>query len=104
MENMKDHHYRLAAFTLIVGFVTLILAVSALSEKSHEGHLPERNDRGTTAALASLTGLCAILFACRALQGTDRHRNDRILTLSSTPGHSCCPAMAGRAMTMRSCS
>jgi len=104
MENMKDPHYNLAAFTLIVGVITLILAVSALAEKSHEGHLPERNDRGSAAALVSLTGLCAILFACRASQGTDRHRNDCTLTIRSPSGHSCCPAMAGQAMTMRLCS
>ena len=94
---MAPQRRDLATFTVIIGVLTLILAVSALAEKSHEGHLPERNDRGYAEAIVSSGIPGGILLLFSAVSGTSRHRHSPIGTLASF-GHSCCPAMAGRAM------
>ncbi|MGB8220290.1 MAG: hypothetical protein WCE46_07915 [Methanoregula sp.] len=96
---MAPQRKNLATFTIIIGVITLILAVSALTEKSHEGHLPERNDRGTTEVIVSSGIPGGILLLYSAVSGTNRHRQSIIGTLASF-GHSCCPAMAGWAVTM----
>ena len=96
---MAPQRKNLAAFTIFIGVLTLILAASALTEKSHEGHLPERNDRGTAEAIVSSGIPGGILLLFSAVSGTNRHRHSITGTFASF-GHSCCPAMAGRAMTM----
>jgi len=50
---MAQQRRNLAAFTIIVGILTLLLAASVLAEKLHEGHLPERNDRGNTGGITA---------------------------------------------------
>jgi hypothetical protein len=99
IRNMAPQRRNLATFTLIIGVLTLILAVSALAEKSHEGHLPERNDRGTAEAIVSSGIPGGILLLCSIVSGTNRHRHSITGTFASF-GHSCCPAMASRSMTM----
>jgi hypothetical protein len=96
---MAPQRKNLAAFTIIIGVLTLILAVSALTEKSHEGHLPERNDRDTGESVVSSGIPGGILLLFSVVSGTSRHRHSTIGTLASF-GHPCCPAMAGRATTM----
>jgi hypothetical protein len=93
---MASQRKNLAAFTIIIGVLTLILTVSTLAEKSYEGHLPERNDRGTAEAIISSDTLAVILTLLSAVSGSagiqDRHRGN---TGSTTIfGQSCCPAMA----------
>jgi hypothetical protein len=92
---MAPQRKNLASFTLIIGALALILTASALADKSHEGHLPERNDRGTAEAIISsgIPGGIFLLFS--AFSGTNRHRHSINGTLTSF-GHSCCPAMAGQ--------
>jgi hypothetical protein len=96
---MAPQRKNLATFTIIIGVLTLILAVSALTDKSHEGHLPERNDRGTAESIVSSGIPGGILLLFSAVSGTNRHRHSITGTLASF-GHSCLPAMVGRAMTM----
>jgi hypothetical protein len=96
---MAPQKRNLATFTIIIGVLTLILAVSALAEKSYEGHLPERNDRGTAEAIVSSGIPGGILLLYSIVSGTNRHRHSITGTLERF-GHSCCPAMASRAMTM----
>jgi hypothetical protein len=43
---MKAQRKDLAAFTIIIGVLTLILTVSALAEKAHGDHLPETKRPG----------------------------------------------------------
>jgi hypothetical protein len=92
---MKQPHKNLAAFSAILGLLVLILAVAVLAEKSHEGHLPERNDRGTNdapVAAGILAGAVILLMTLpgssgnRNSPGAASHRNNRM-------GMSCCPAM-----------
>jgi hypothetical protein len=96
---MAPQRRNLATFTIIIGVLTLILAVSALAEKSHEGHLPERNDRGTAEAIVSSGTPGGTLLLYSIVSGTNRHRH-RISGTLERFGHSCCPAMASRSMTM----
>jgi len=96
---MAPQRKNLAAFTLIIGALTLILTASALADKSHEGHLPERNDRGTAETIVSSGVLGGLSLLFSDFSGTNRYRYSITGTLASF-GQFCCPAMAGRAMTM----
>jgi len=92
---MKQPHKNLVAFSAIIGLLALILAVAVLAEKSHEAHLPERNDRGThgapvaagilAGAVILLTTL-PVLSGNRNIPGAASHRNNRMAM-------SCCTAM-----------
>ena len=88
---MTTQRKNLATFTIIIGVLTLILTASALAEKDHEGHLPERNGRGTAESIVSSGILAWILILFSAVfsfisKGIRKNGN----TLS---GRSCCPAM-----------
>jgi len=92
---MKQPHKNLAAFSAIIGLLALILAVAVLAEKSHEAHLPERNDRGTHSvpvAAGILAGAVILVTTLPVLSGNRNspgvawHRNNRMAM-------SCCPAM-----------
>jgi len=80
----------LAAFTIIIGMLTLILTVSALAEKAHEEHLPERNGRGMTEAITASGFPGGILILLSAVSGSVSYqKRQRRNTGSMTPsGHS----------------
>ena len=96
---MAPQQRNLATFTIIIGVLTLILAVSALAEKAHEGHLPERNDRGTAEAIVSSGIPGGILLLFSPFSGTNRHRHSITGTLANFE-HYCYTTMASRPMTM----
>ena len=58
---MKSKQNKLVISAITLWILTLILTVSVFAEKAHEGHLPERNDRGT-AVLIALLGISSGLF------------------------------------------
>lgn len=72
---MAQKHKNLAAFTAIIGVLTLILSVSALAEKAHGDHLPERNGRGTCEAVIPLGVPEGILILVSAVSGFVRRQN-----------------------------
>jgi hypothetical protein len=73
---MTAHRKNLATFTIIIGVLTLILAASALAEKAHEGHLPERNGRGAAETIVS-SGIPAwIIILLSAVSGSVSKAND----------------------------
>jgi uncharacterized membrane protein YidH (DUF202 family) len=84
----------LAAFTIIIGVLTLILAASALAEKAHEAHLPERNGRGTAEIPLSLGLPVGILIlmstALSFARNTNRGRSQSAGRIPSL--QSCCTA------------
>jgi len=90
---MTSQRRNLAAFTLIIGILTLILAVSIFTEKAHEAHLPEQNNRGTAEAVV-FTGVNAgILLLLSAVFGFVRNRNrySSYTRIHSRFGQSSCP-------------
>lgn len=98
--DMKTTHQHLAAFSLLIGIITLILTAYAVSEKSHEEHLPERTDReGSSFSPVFLAGLCMLSSGCTIVH-TLRHRNTRIRENLPLLTGTCCRPMAGRAMAM----
>jgi hypothetical protein len=93
---MTSQRKTLADFTVIIGVLTLILAVSALAEKSHEAHLPERNGRGPPEAFAFPGVLVGILLVLSSVSGIAGNPN-RYLRRSGNKrqsGQSCCPTNA----------
>jgi hypothetical protein len=58
---MKSKQNKLFISAITLWILTLILAASVFAEKAHEGHLPERNDRGV-AVLIALLGISSGLF------------------------------------------
>ena len=88
---MTAQRKNLAAFTIIIGILTLILTASVLAEKAHEGHLPERNGRGSAETIVSsgVTAWILILFsAVLSFVSKGNRQNGNII-----PGRSCCLAM-----------
>ena len=88
---MAAQRKNLAAFTIIIGVLTLIQAASALAEKEHEGHLPERNGRGTADSVVSSGVPVWILILFSAVFGFVSKENR--YNGNSNSGQSCCPAM-----------
>jgi hypothetical protein len=72
---MKAQRKDLAAFTIILGVLTLILTVSALAEKAHGDHLPERNGRGTAEAVITSGLPAGILILLSAVSGSVSRTN-----------------------------
>lgn len=95
---MKQPRISLAAFSAIIGLLALILAVAVLTETSHEGHLPERNNRETTSAPAAAGVLAGFFIAVIAIPGTASNRNSpgAVSHRNTCVGLSCCPAMIGQ--------
>jgi hypothetical protein len=61
---MASKPKNLAAFTIIIGVLTLILTAFAFAEKAHEDHLPERNGPGnaeTTVCTGVSAGILILL-------------------------------------------
>jgi len=92
---MKQPQINLAAFSAIIGFILLILAVSILAETSHEGHLPERNDRGTNGAPVATGVLAGAVILWTTPPGSSGNRNhpDAASHRNNRMAMSCCPAM-----------
>ena len=84
----------LAAFTIIIGVLTLILTVSALAEKTHEEHLPERNGRGMMEAIivSGIPGVTLILLSAVSGSVSNQKRQRRNTGRMIPSGHSCCTA------------
>jgi hypothetical protein len=54
--SMKSKRNKLVTSVITLWVLTLVLTVFVFAEKVHEGHLPERNDRGVL-ALITLLGI-----------------------------------------------
>jgi hypothetical protein len=72
---MAQQRKNLAAFTIIIGVLTLILTASAFTEKAHEDHLPERNGQGTGITIVSTGVTALILFLLSVVSGFIGNRN-----------------------------
>ncbi len=68
---MKAQRKNLAAFTIMIGVLTL--TVSALAEKAHGDHLPERNGRGTAGVIITSGLPAGILLLLSAVSGSRSH-------------------------------
>jgi hypothetical protein len=90
---MKQPHKNLADFSAIIGFLVLILAVAFLAEKSHEAHLPERNDRGTQGVPGATGVLAGAVILSTMLPGLSGNRNRPDAASHRNNPMSCCPAM-----------
>lgn len=72
---MKQRTQTLAAFTATLGLLALVLAVSALAEKAHGDHLPERNGRGGNGAFIPFGIPAGILALLSAVSGPAAYRH-----------------------------
>ncbi|MDD1702287.1 MAG: hypothetical protein LUQ31_04835 [Methanoregula sp.] len=97
---MATRQKNLATFTIIFGVLALLLVAAALAEKSHEGHLPERNDRGAAETVISFGISLGMIGLVLAFYGIGSNRNRYLGTsgAQSNPGRSCCPVMGMRPM------
>jgi hypothetical protein len=91
---MKAPRKDLAAFTIIIGVLSLVLTASALVEKAHGEHLPERNSRGTAEAIIASGFPVGILILLSAVSGfvTNQNRYRTKQGSLSPSGQSCCTA------------
>ena len=73
----------------------MILAAGLLAEKSHEGHLPERNDRGSDNIPAAAGLLAVTIMVVTSVVGIAARQNSVIATFRQDAGETmpCCPAM-----------
>jgi len=92
---MNQRTPTLAAFTATLGLLALILAVSALAEKAHGDHLPERNGRGSHTALIASGLPAGIIALLAAFSGPAAHWHRR----SDTRGTTVPPAFPRCTMT-----
>ena len=80
----------------IAGFIIMFLLAGLLAEKSHEGHLPEQNNRGT-ASIPTAAGIVigAVVLTLPA-SGIARRWNSTptILYQITHKTMPCCPAMS----------
>jgi hypothetical protein len=91
---MKAQRKDLAAFTIIIGVLSLVLTASALAEKAHGEHLPERNSRSTAEAIITSGLPFGILILLSAVSGfvTNQNRYRKKSGSISPSGQSCCMA------------
>jgi|WetSurMetagenome_2_1015567.scaffolds.fasta_scaffold660837_1 hypothetical protein len=78
---MQPPHTHPALLSAIIGFLLMILAAGLLAEKPHEGHLPERNDRGANNAPAAAGIFTGMVIQMTAIPGTaDRRNSTKVLS------------------------
>ena len=93
---MQPHHNRTATLSTIAGFIIMFLLAGLLAEKSHEGHLPEQNNRGT-ASIPTAAGIIAgaVVLTVTASEITrGRNSTPTILYQITHKTMPCCPAMS----------
>jgi len=93
---MQPHHNRTATLSAIAGFIIMFLLAGLLAEKSHEGHLPEQNNRGT-ASIPTAAGIVAgAVVLMVTAPGIARGRNSTSTTLHQLTHKTmpCCPALS----------
>lgn len=93
---MQPHYRHTATLSALAGFIIMFIMAGLLAEKSHEGHLPEQNNRaaGHIPTAAGIVAGAVVLTV--TAPGIARGRN-RTLTLlhKTTPKRMpCCPAMS----------
>jgi formate hydrogenlyase subunit 3/multisubunit Na+/H+ antiporter MnhD subunit len=93
---MASQRKNLAAFTIIIGVITLILTAFAFAEKAHEDHLPERNGRGNAETTVSTGVSAGILILLSVVFGFASNRNRHRSNTGNTANfrHSYRPVMA----------
>ena len=91
---MKASRKDLATFTIIIGVLSLVMTASALAEKAHGEHLPERNSRDTAEAIIASGVPVGILILLSAVSGfVSKQNRYRKKSGDLTPnGQSCCTA------------
>ena len=92
---MQPPHIHPAVLPAVIGFLLMILAAGLLAEKSHEGHLPERNDRGSENAPAAAGFLAGAVIFVTALFGNAAGPKSAIAAFRRNARGTmpCCPAM-----------
>jgi len=93
---MQPHHNRTVTLSAIAGFIIMFLLAGLLVEKSHEGHLPEQNNRGT-ASIPTAAGIVAgavVLTVTAPGIARGRNRTPTILYRITHKTMPCCPALS----------
>ena len=93
---MQPHHNRTATLSTIAGFIIMFLLAGLLAEKSHEGHLPEQNNRGTAGVPMAAGIVAGAIVLTLPTTGIARRRNSTpsILHKITHKTMPCCPAMS----------
>jgi len=93
---MQPHHNRTATLSAIAGFIIMFLLAGLFAEKSHEGHLPEQNNRAAT-SIPMAAGIVAVAVVLTLpTTGIARGRNSTptILYRITHKTMPCCQAMS----------
>jgi len=93
--DMQPHHNHTATLSAIAGFLIMFLLAGLFAEKSHEGHLPEQNNRAATSIPMAAGIVAGAVVLTVTASGIARGRNSTSpmlhqLTHKTMP---CCPAM-----------
>jgi len=93
---MQPHHNRTATLSAIAGFIIMFLLAGLLAEKSHEGHLPEQNNRAATSIPTAAGIVVGAVVLTVTAPGIARGRNSTPIILHQITHKTmpCCPAMS----------
>ena len=93
---MQPHHNRTATLSTIAGFIIMFLLAGLLAEKSHEGHLPEQINRGTSSIPTAAGIVAGAVVLTLPVSGLARDRNSTPAILHQITHRTmpCCPAMS----------
>jgi len=83
---MQPHHNRTATLSAIAGFIIMFLLAGLFAEKSHEGHLPEQNNRAAT-SIPMAAGIVAVAVVL-TLPTTGIARGRNSTSYNTVPDHS----------------
>jgi len=94
---MQPYHNRTATLSAIAGFILMLLMAGLLAEKSHEGHLPEQNNRGTASVPTAAGIIAGAVVLTLPASGIARGRNSTptILHQITHKTMPCCPTRLG---------